>query len=84
MFEPHRLAFLPHVARGYTDQQNSQPVNILRPTAAAMDLARVARWLAAEPRARPRRSPLRAATSGLSRLTEEFATSIKSEHEPMI
>ncbi len=26
MYEPHRHAFSPHIARGYTDQQNSQPV----------------------------------------------------------
>src|SRR5205823_8317218 len=26
MYEPHRHAFSPHISRGYTDQQNSQPV----------------------------------------------------------
>jgi len=26
MYEPHRHIFAPHIARAYTDQQNSQPV----------------------------------------------------------
>jgi hypothetical protein len=30
MYEPHMHAFSSQVSRGYTDQQNSQPVNALR------------------------------------------------------
>jgi hypothetical protein len=30
MYEPHMHAFSSHVSKGYTAQQNSQPVNALR------------------------------------------------------